>query len=152
MAEKKYEKYFIMKPPSPPAGMERPPSDLDKLETPKLHHILGLSDRVVEGAIMVNFSWMYAGEDPGKMEAHVHPYPEVIGFLGNIPEDPDDLGAEAEIWMDDEQYIIHRSFMVYVPKGLKHCPLIVRDIRRPVLHFDMQLTESDFRAAPTRKE
>jgi len=151
MAERKYEKYFIVKPPSFPAGMKRPPSDLDKLETPRLHHILGLSDRVVAGAIMVNFSWMYAGEDPGRMEAHVHPYPEVIGFIGNNPEDPDDLGAEAEIWMDDEQYIIHSSFMVYVPKGLKHCPLIVRNIKRPVLHFDMQLTEGDYRAAPVRK-
>jgi len=151
MAERKYEKYFIMRPPSLPAGMKRPPSDLDKLETPRLHHILGLSDRVVAGAIMVNFSWMYAGEDPGRMEAHVHPYPEVIGFIGNNPEDPDDLGAEAEIWMDDEQYILTSSFMVYVPKGLKHCPLVVRNIKRPVLHFDMQLTEGDYRAAPVRK-
>jgi hypothetical protein len=152
MSERKYEKYFIMKRPMPPPGADRPPSDLDKLETPKLHHFLGLSNRIVEGAIMVNFSWMYAGEDPGRMEAHAHPYPEVIGFIGNIPEDPDDLGAEAEIWMDDEQYIITRSFMVYVPKGLKHCPLVVRNIRRPVLHFDMQLTTGDLRMVPTRRD
>jgi len=150
MAERKYEKYIVMKPPSPPPRRTGR-SDLAKLETPKLHHILGLSDRVVEGALMVNFSWMYAGEDPGRMEAHVHPYPEIIGFVGSNPEDSDDLGAEAELWLDDEQYIIRSSFMVYIPKGLKHCPLIVRNIKRPVLHFDMQLTTGDFRAAPTRK-
>ena len=152
MAERKYEKYFVMKPTAPPPGVERPPSDLDNLEAPKLHHFMGLGDHVVEGSMMVNFSWMYAGEDPGRMEAHVHPYPEIIGFVGYDPEHPEDLGAEAEIWMDDEQYIIHSSFMVYIPKGLKHCPLVVRDIKKPVLHFDMQLTTGDFRAAPTRKE
>ena len=144
MAEKKYEKYFVMKPPSPPAGMERPPSDLDKLETPKLHHILGLSDRVVEGAFMLNFSWLYAGEDPGKMEAHVHPYPEIIGFIGNNPEDSNDLGAEAEIWMDDEQYFINTSFMVYIPANLKHCPLIIRNIKYNLFHFDIQFTTGDY--------
>lgn len=150
MAERKYAKYIVMKPPSPPA-VRTGRSDLEKLETPRLHHILGLNDRVVEGAIMVNFSWVFAGEEPGRMEAHVHPYPEVIGFAGTNPDDPNDLCAEAELWMGDEKYIIKNSFLVYVPKGLKHCPLIVRDIKRPVFHFDIQLTTGDFRAAPLRK-
>jgi hypothetical protein len=85
MAERKYEEYIVMKPPRPPARAVMPPSDLDKMETPKLHHILGLSDRVVEGALMVNLSWLFVGEDPGRMEAHVHPYPEIIGCVGSDP-------------------------------------------------------------------
>jgi len=53
--------------------------------TPKLHHILGLNNKVAEGSIMVNCSWIWAGEDPGRMDAHAHPYAEVIGFAGATP-------------------------------------------------------------------
>ncbi len=145
--DRKYAKYIVTKPPSR-SEASKTPSDLDKLETPKLHPILGLNNSVVEGAIMVNCSWIWAGEDPGRMEAHVHPYAEVIGFAGTNPQDPNDLGAEAELWMDDEQYIIKNSFLVYVPSGLKHCPLVVRDIKYNIFHFDIQLTQGEFRAAP----
>ncbi len=50
-----------------------------------------------------------------------------------------------------EKYIIANSFLVYIPKGLKHCPLIVRNIKRLVFHFDVQLTTGDFRTTPVRK-
>jgi len=147
MAELKYEKYFMKSHAAPPV---RATGDrFGGMDTPKLHHILGINSRLVEGAIMMNCSWVLAGEDPGKMDAHVHPYPEIIGFIGTNPDDLNDLGAEAEIWMDDEKYIFNTSFLVYVPPGLRHCPLIVRDIKRAVFHFDLQLTTGDFTAAPT---
>ena len=131
MAEQKYAKNIITTWPHPPF--------IDKEGRPRLHPILGLSSRVLEGAFMVNCSWMFAGEDPGRMDAHTHSHDEVIGFIGTNPEDPNDLGAEAELWMEDEKYIIKSSCLIFVPKGLKHCPLIVRDIKRPVFHFDIQM-------------
>lgn len=94
----------------------------------------------------MNCSWMLAGEDAGRMDAHVHPYPEIIGFVGTNPDDLNDLGAEAEIWMDDEKYILTNSFLVYVPSGLRHCPLTVRNIKRNVFHFDLQITTGDFKS------
>jgi hypothetical protein len=107
---------------------------------PNLHHILGVNDNVIKGAFIVNCSWMFASENPGYMAAHVHPYDEVIGFVGTNPEDSYDLGAEIEMWIEDEQYIIHKSCLMYIPKDVKHCPLTVRDIRRPVMHFDIQFS------------
>ncbi len=145
---KKYAKYIVTAKPAQPEAKAARGGDLDKLETPKLHHILSLSSAVAEGAIMVNCSWVYAGENPGRMDAHAHPYPEVIGFIGGDPRDAHNLGAEAEFWMDDEKYIIDKSFLAYVPSGLKHCPLIVRNIKRDFFHFDIQLTTGEFRAAP----
>ncbi len=148
---KKYAKYIVTAAPLLPEAKAARGGDLDKLVTPKLHHIMSLSSAVAEGAIMVNCSWVFAGEDPGRMDAHAHPYPEVIGFAGGDPRDAHNLGAEAEFWMDDEKYIIDRSFLVYVPSGLKHCPLIVRNIKRDFFHFDIQLTTGEFRAAPLGK-
>jgi len=144
MTELKYEKYFIKDADFRPAkGEERPFSN--KVQTPKLHHILVMNRKIIEGAVTMNCSWMLAGEDAGKMDAHTHPYPEIIAFVGTNPDDLHDLGAEAEIWMDDEKYIWTQSFLVYVPSGLKHCPLIVRNIKRPVFHFDLQLTTGDIK-------
>ena len=145
---KKYAKHFAMATSPQPEAKAARGGDLSKLVTPKLHHILGLNNKVAEGSIMVNCSWIWAGEDPGRMDAHAHPYAEVIGFAGGDTKDADDLGAEAEMWMDDEKYILNKSFLVYIPQGLKHCPLIVRNIKKNIFHFDIQLTQGEFRAAP----
>jgi hypothetical protein len=47
--------------------------------------------------------------------------------------------------MGDEQYFIDNSFMVFIPAGLKHCPLIIRNIKYNILHFDIQFTTGDFK-------
>lgn len=144
MPKLKYEKYFMKDTGFKPqkAGDRL----FGKFEVPKLHHILGINSRRIEGAITMNCSWMFAGEDPGKMDSHTHPYPEIIGFVGTNPDDLHDLGAEAEMWMDDEKYVLTKSFLVYVPSRLRHCPLIVRNIKRPVFHFDLQITTGDFKS------
>jgi hypothetical protein len=144
MAERKYEKYFMKDPGFVPrADIDRA---FGKAQVPKLHHILGINPKRIDGAITMNCSWMLAGEDAGKMDAHTHPYAEIIGFAGTNPDDLHDLGAEAEIWMDDEKYIFTESFLVYVPPRLRHCPLTVRNIKRMVFHFDLQITQGEFKS------
>jgi hypothetical protein len=133
MTERKWAKNIITTHP----GMKTPVRE----GYPNLHHILGLNDRVLKGSFIVNCCWMYAQENPGYMEAHTHPYDEVIGFIGTNPADATDLGAEAEMWMEDEKYITRNSCIIYIPKGIKHCPLTVRDITRPIFHFDIQLSD-----------
>jgi len=149
--EKKYARYIVQASRPLPEAKAARGGDLSKLVTPKLHHIMSLNNAVAQGSIMVNCSWVWAGEDPGRMDAHAHPYAEVIGFAGGDPKDADNLGAEAEFWMDDEKYIIDKSFLVYVPSGLKHCPLIVRNIKRNFFHFDIQLTTGECHAGPLGK-
>lgn len=55
--------------------------------------------------------------------------------LGTDPEHPYDLDGEIEIWLDDEKYVINKSCLVFVPKGLMHCPLKITRMDRPFLHF-----------------
>jgi hypothetical protein len=49
--------------------------------------------------------------------------------------DPHDRGGEIELWLEDEQHIITRSSLVFIPKGLRHCPLRIRRVDRPIFHF-----------------
>ena len=148
MAELKYEKYIIKgQPPilGPRDGPPRQGGFDARVERPKLHPLMALTPRMIEGASIVICQWIFAGEEPGMQGAHTHPYDEIIGFVGTNPEDPNDLGGEAELWMADEQYLIKNSFMVFVPRNLKHCPLIIRNIKRNIFHFDIQFTTGEFR-------
>ena len=40
----------------------------------------------------------------------------------------EELGGEIELWLEDEQLIITRSCLVFIPRGMKHCPMFVRRI------------------------
>jgi hypothetical protein len=39
------------------------------------------------------------------------------------------------LWLDDEKYILKNTCLVFVPKGLKHCPLQFNRIDSPILFF-----------------
>ncbi len=130
MAKLKYANYILTKAP-----LQFP----KKKGGPDLNQILMLNGEDVKGAFHVNCAWLSAGPNPGVYEAHVHPHDEVIGFIGTNPDDPSDLGAEAVLWIDDEKYVITKSFLAFLPKGLVHCPLTVTNVKRPIFHFDIQI-------------
>jgi len=67
--------------------------------------------------------------------SHSHDTDEIIGFFGSDPQDPYDLGGEVEFWLEDEQHMITRSSLIFVPRGMKHCPLLIRRVDRPIFHF-----------------
>lgn len=148
MAEGKYSKYIIKghPPVPPPENQSRHVEGFDsRVERPKLHPLMALNPHTLKGANIVICQWVFAGEEPGVQGAHTHPYDELIGFAGTNPDDPYDLGGEAELWMEDEQYFINSSFMVFIPKNVKHCPLVIRNIRSNIFHFDIQFTTGDFK-------
>ncbi len=60
---------------------------------------------------------------------------EVIIFLGSNPDDPYDLGGEIEFWLEDERYDLTRSCFIWVPRGMKHCPMAVKRVDRPIIHL-----------------
>jgi hypothetical protein len=100
--------------------------------------ILWMDNKVVEGAFQMNCSWYLrpqteTGEEP--LQEHTHDEDEIIGFFGSNPKDPYDLGGEIEFWLEDEKHMITRSSLIFVPGGMKHAPLIIRRVDRPIFHF-----------------
>ena len=139
MAETKYGKFIVTElkkniveaPWSPP---------LTKAGGGQGGRILFMDNEVVPGAFYIETVWILprTEEEAAKRvgtKAHTHDYDEVIAFYGTDPNDPGDLGAEAELWLEDEKHILTRTCMVFVPKGLKHCPLTFTLVDRPVFHF-----------------
>ncbi|MBN1368378.1 MAG: hypothetical protein JW967_10690 [Dehalococcoidales bacterium] len=98
--------------------------------------ILWMDEHVVPGAFHMNTSWFHTAAKALENVPHIHEHDdEIIGFFGSNPDDPENLNAEVEIWLEDERHIITRSAMIFVPAGLKHCPLVLLRVDRPVFHF-----------------
>jgi hypothetical protein len=145
MVEKKYAKYFVNKTCTPFVS----PVQIQMIEDQrKAGNFLNLApqyyinDEKVKGSFFMMNAWTVSlcGIKPVKLElAHTHNYDEILGFMGSAVNDVTELGGEIEIWLEDEQYRITKSFMVFIPKGMKHCPIIIRKVDRPFLGYAVGL-------------
>ena len=110
-----------------------------KLTTPT--HVMWLDEDVVPGAFYSECVWVWpecSSEKPAA-EAHKHDFLEVVTFFGTDFENPRELCGEVELWLDGEKHIMTQSFLAYIPAGMTHCPLIVRNVKRPIFHFTVGL-------------
>jgi hypothetical protein len=134
MAKAKYGKYIITETKT---GLKAPSYRGDAAQIAAGNHtrLLYLDDEVIKGAFYVECAWYWKGSEKPIVRAHTHAFDEVIAFLGTNREDPQDLCGEVELWLEDERHILTKSCLVFVPKGMKHCPLIIRRVDRPIFHF-----------------
>ena len=99
----------------------------------------------VPGALYTDFAWLWSGTSRGSsVEEHSHDFDEVIGFIGTKggEKKPHELGGEIEVWLGGEKQQITRSCLIFVPKGLKHCPLRFARIDAPILFFSAGMTNA----------
>jgi hypothetical protein len=141
MTISKYGKYIVTDLRAPERVMAN-----DKVYSTWAKRILWLDNDVVPGAFQMNCSW-YCKPQPVKTAeaiAHAHDCDEIIGFFGPHHENPHELGAEIEFWIEDEPHIITKSALIFIPKGMKHCPLILKRVDEPIFHFST-LTGSHYK-------
>jgi hypothetical protein len=130
MSESKYGKYVVTD--------LIVPEEKKKIEADYSRYarrILWMDENVVEGAFHMNTAWYLKEATTLEDKPHVHDADEIIGFFGNDPGNPHDLGGEIEIWLEDEKQVITKSALLFVPAGMKHCPLILKRVDRPIFHF-----------------
>lgn len=136
MTVRKYEKYILTE--------LRVPSDVQyraEQYNERATRILWLEDEIMEGASSVILSWYWKATEKEGTPSHIHDYDEIVGFIGNDPQNPQDLGGEVEFWMEDEEYILNKSCLIWIPKGLRHCPLRVIRVERPMLFLAVSMTK-----------
>lgn len=139
MAESKYGKYIVTE---PKANIIKPSWSP---QGPAPNRVAYLDSEVIDGAFYMECVWIMPGlrPPPGvdleklSPQAHTHDYDEILGFFGSDMENIHDLGGEVELWLEDEKHIINKSCLVFIPKGMKHCPLYFRRIDKPIFHFSV---------------
>jgi len=140
---------------TPPPGMQPPQSPgPDRLQADQYGVIRassmgvgpGNGDEVVwlygddlEG-LNLNFTWgLYSkcGKWHRGGEAHYHPEPEILCFVGMDPDKLDYLGAELEMGMgkDYERHIFNTPTVAICPAAFPHLPLITRWVDKPYGFF-----------------
>ena len=105
--------------------------------------LLWMDTNVVPGSFQMNTSWYLNASDVRplyKHDEHVHTFDEMIGFLGSNPDDPYDLGGVIEIGINGELHRLTRSSIIFMPAGMKHLPLSIIELHRPILHFSISLS------------
>ncbi len=151
--ERKYEKhiFYDVKPIDIPPEMLERIKEEQRTEQSMVDstHLLNLDTTRSEGAPYLDFHWLWEGSAKGYAEKeHIHDFDEFLGFIGvKGQEDPRNLGAEIEVWLGGEKYMITQSCLIYVPKGMRHCPIRFTRIDSPVLFFTGGMATSYSRTA-----
>jgi hypothetical protein len=142
MAESKYGKYIVteLKKNIKEAPWSPPVTSVSKGKGGRLFFV---DNEVAPGAFYLECVWIMPapkGESAKvpprvSVKPHTHDYDEVLSFFGTNPDDFYDLGGEVELWLGDEKHMLTKSCIVFIPKGLQHCPLTFHRVDRPIFHF-----------------
>jgi mannose-6-phosphate isomerase-like protein (cupin superfamily) len=73
-------------------------------------------------------------------KTHTHDFDECLVFMGGDPDNPMELNAELELYIEDERHLITKSCIVFIPAGTYHCPMNFLKVDRPVFHLSTGMT------------
>jgi hypothetical protein len=134
MAKTKYGKYFLTE-----------PELRTKFAIPTMAPSALFEAKINFGADSnLSIAWRYI-EKPMVMDKipHAHPdFDEFLVFLGGDLKNMFDFDADIEIDMGKEReiYKFNKATIIYIPKGLFHCPINFKRIGKPVLFQPIPLT------------
>ena len=123
-----------------------------------LEHVIWMDGKVIPGAFYAESTWMWSPNmkdqaprpvlSPEELEKmpgitpHAHDFIEILTMFGTNLDDPSDLGGEVEFWLEDEKFILTKSFLVYIPAGMVHCPLKIHRMDAPMFHYTIGPNQS----------
>ena len=113
--------------------------DFKKIYDKFARRILWMDGNVFPNAFQMNTAWYSAvpERDPIFTE-HVHDdTDELIGFFSSDPENPYDLGGEIEFTIGGEAHLLTKTTMIFVPAHVKHNPMRILRVDRPIFHFSI---------------
>ena len=96
--------------------------------------LLWLDGKKLKGAPYVEAVWFNRTNDTGPAP-HEHEFDEFIGFIGSDPQHPEELNAEVRFHIDGDVVSVTKSCLVYIPRGVRHSPILVPRMERPIIHF-----------------
>jgi hypothetical protein len=74
--------------------------------------------------------------------AHKHPFDQWIFLVGADGKNFLDFGADVEFELDKKVYKINYSCYAFIPKGMYHCPLVIKKVRKPIVFIDARVTQA----------
>jgi hypothetical protein len=142
MADKKYQKYFLSD-----NGAEPKANDYASLNSLPPFPEIASPQTYFRGAPALpganaSIGWQVFREPVCWETPHTHRFDEYLMFLGaELPDLCKSFDAKIDLWMgkEMEKHIITSATVVFIPKGVLHCPLNFRIINKPVLFHALYL-------------
>ena len=118
----------------------------------RMEHVLWIDSEVIPGAYYGESTWIWPQSYPHQitpeelakrttatnpMFPHVHDFPELLSWWGTDPDHPEDTSAMGML-IGDEDIPLDRSWVAYIPAGVKHMPTRKPGARvssKPVCHW-----------------
>ena len=135
--EGEYGKYIVQTLQAPPMS-----EGFSEIYKTWANRLLWMDTNVVPGAFQMNLSWYHSASEMRplyKHDEHSHDFDELIGFLGSDPENPYDLGGVIEVGINGELHRLTKSSIIFLPANMKHLPLSIISLERPILHFSISM-------------
>lgn len=94
--------------------------------------------------VFIDVNWRHEIPHPNPIsEPHSHPFDQFLFYIGSDWNNPQELGAELEIQLGDERYIINKTAAIFVPKGVTHTATHLR-VDRPFISLGVSFTSEYF--------
>jgi hypothetical protein len=143
MAESKYGKYILTEdrmPPVPDAMVRAMDEQAKEGRILDRTMLLGMDGSIMPGCplfVGCEILWGLPGGKSVDIEIpHSHDFDEVIGFGGTNRNYPRELGGEIEFLIGGERHTITKTCLIFVPKGVEHCPITLKRIDTPIFMFE----------------
>jgi hypothetical protein len=101
--------------------------------------VVTMNNEISKGAMYADFVWIWKGSTTLIPQTQALDVDEMIGIAGTFdPDHPRELGGEVEMAIGDEKHKLDKSSLVFLPKGLKHGPLVFKNVEKPILLFTLR--------------
>ena len=122
------------------------PADLRIEPKSAVRPIVCLDGSGIEGTIFYQADWLVKPfEQTGMVK---HNSDKLMVFLGADTLDHEDLGAEIELWLENDKLTLTETCVVFVPKGVAHGRMITRNVTKPLIHYFCLMNTSYYDAKP----
>ncbi|MBN2038664.1 MAG: hypothetical protein JW864_01385 [Spirochaetes bacterium] len=118
------------------------PSYRKELPEGFVHRVTQINgDILPESSVHAETCWIYPESKTGIKEnvnfadEHKHPFQQVIAFYGSDLNDIHELHGEVDLYVEGKPYKMNKSFCAVIPAGVKHGPVVVRNVKKPVFHY-----------------
>jgi len=112
--------------------------------TPTLTYI---SDKLMPGCnTYMEYGWIWEMPQPNPhIFEHVHDYDEFLFHMGSDHMHPEYLGAEIEFVIDGKTILINKTSTLFIPRGVKHGPVVWKRVDRPHIQMAIFPTQGDMK-------
>ena len=99
-----------------------------------MRKIAWTEDSFMPGAPYFEIMWFVGPREP-RPPSHTHTFDEIVGFIGSDPDNPKELCGIVKFKIEDEWYTFTKSVLFFIPAGMVHAPMVIEEVRRPLIHF-----------------